>query len=59
MGMQGGSQPQLPMTTALQRNEEDIMEIVRRFRQIKKVEFDLAMQASPRRFDLGWPSWLR
>ena len=26
MGMQGGSQPQLPMTTALQRSEEDIME---------------------------------
>jgi len=47
MGMQGGSQPQLPMTTALQRSEEDIMKIVRRFRQIKKLEFDLADAGIP------------
>lgn len=36
--MQGGSQPQLPMAAALQRSEEDSMRIVRRFRQIKKVD---------------------
>jgi hypothetical protein len=47
MGMQGGPQPQLPMTTALQRSEEDIMEIVRRVREIKKVELDLADAAIP------------
>ena len=47
MAMQGGSQPRLPMTTVLQRNEEDIMKIVRRFRQIKKVEFDLADAGIP------------
>ena len=45
--MQGGPQPQLPMTTALQRSEEDIMKIVRRFRQIKKLEFDLADAGIP------------
>ena len=47
MGMQGGSQPQLPMSTALQGSEEDIMEIVRRFREIKKVAFDLADAGIP------------
>ncbi len=45
--MQGGPQPQLPLTTALRRSEEDIMEIVRRFREIKKVEFDLADAGIP------------
>lgn len=45
--MKGGSQPLLPMTTALQRSEEDIMKIVRRFRQIEKTEFDLADAGSP------------
>jgi hypothetical protein len=35
------------MTTALQRSEEDIMEIVRRVREIKKVELDLADAAIP------------
>ena len=45
--MQGGSQPQLPTTTALQRSEEDIMKIVRRFRQIKKVEFGSADAGIP------------
>lgn len=45
--MQSGPQPQLPMTTPLQRSEEDIMEIARRFREIKKVEFILADPGIP------------
>ena len=47
MGMQGGPRPQLPLTTALRRSEEDVIEIVRRFREIKKVEFDLADAGIP------------
>jgi hypothetical protein len=47
MGMQGASQPLLPISMALQGSEEDVMEIVRWFREIKKVAFDLADAGIP------------
>ena len=47
MGMQGGPQSPLPMNRALQRSEEDIMEVVRRFPEIKKLELILADAGIP------------
>ncbi len=36
-----------PLTRGLQRSEEDIMEVVRSFKEIKKVEFDIADAGIP------------
>jgi cytidylate kinase len=36
-----------PLTTGLQRSEEDVMEVVRQFKEIKKVEFNLAGAGIP------------
>ena len=36
-----------PLTTGLHRSEEDILEVVRQFKEIKKVEFNLADAGIP------------
>lgn len=36
-----------PLTTGLQRSEEDVMEVVRQFKEIRKVEFNLAGAGIP------------